>query len=159
MTAALVTRGPDAPGVLDAAPLVLDASMALAWLFTREKPEEAACADRALAALELAGASVPPLWHTEVINSLLVGERRGILTAALSADYLSRLSLLPIATDDGAPVGRRDLVMSLARQHNLSAYDATYLDLALRSGSTLATFDGDLANAMRRAGGKVFGDS
>jgi predicted nucleic acid-binding protein len=99
------------------------------------------------------------IWHTEVANALLVGERRRIITAAQSIDYLNRLSLLPILTDDAASGSRRDMVMSLARQHALSAYDATYMDLALRTGSELATFDSGLAEAMRRAGGKVFGDA
>lgn len=139
--------------------------MALAWLFQREKPMEAACADDALVALMPtdapvpAGALVPPLWHTEVANALLVGERRRVITAAQSMDYLHRLALLPITTDDSAVPSRRDLVMALARQHALSAYDATYLDLALRTGSVIATFDNTLAAAMRNAGGKVFGDA
>ncbi|MCO6441660.1 MAG: type II toxin-antitoxin system VapC family toxin [Nitrococcus mobilis] len=53
---------------------------------------------------------------------------------------------------------RCDLVLALAREHGLTAYDATYLELALRVGAVLATFDGKLADAMRRAGGTVFGD-
>ena len=133
--------------------------MALSWLFRREKKSEADCADRALDALEPDGAVVPSLWYTEVANALLVGERRKIITPAQSIDYLSRLSRLPIVTDDDATASRRDLVMSLARQHSLSGYDATYLDLALRTSSEIATFDDDLASAMRSAGGKVFGDS
>ena len=133
--------------------------MSLAWLFKREKPSEAACADGALDALVPAGAFVPSLWHTEVANALLVGERRRVITSAQSIDYLNRLSQLPIFTDEIAIASRRDSVMHLARQHRLSAYDATYLDLALRNGSALATFDDTLASAMRRAGGKVFGDS
>lgn len=138
--------------------LVLDASMTLAWLFERDDPEDAVCADQALSALAGAKTLVPPLWHTEVANALLVGERRRVVTEAQVIDYLNRLYRLPIATDDAAPAGRRDLVMSLGREHGLSAYDATYLDLALRTDSTLATFDGKLADAMRRAGGIVFGD-
>jgi predicted nucleic acid-binding protein len=46
--------------------------------------------------------------------------------------------------------------MALARQHGLSAYDATYLELALRKGAVLATFDRKLADAMQNAGGRVF---
>lgn len=42
--------------------------------------------------------------------------------------------------------------MSLARRMNLSAYDATYLDLALRADAWLATFDQNLAAAARRIG-------
>lgn len=139
--------------------LVVDASMALAWLFERDNTEEADCADRALLVLADAETVVPPLWHTEVANALLVGERRHVVTQAQVIDYLNRLTRLPIATDDTAPASRRDLVMALAREHGLTAYDATYLDLALRTDSVLATFDRKLADAMRRAGGTVFSDA
>lgn len=54
---------------------------------------------------------------------------------------------------------RRDLIWALAREHQLTPYDATYLDLALRVNATLATFDKDLAKAMHRAGGEVLGHS
>lgn len=53
-------------------------------------------------------------------------------------------------------MARRDSVMALAREHGLTAYDATYLDLALCKKAVLATFDLKLANAMRNAGGVVF---
>ncbi|MDN5851144.1 MAG: type II toxin-antitoxin system VapC family toxin [Nitrococcus sp.] len=138
--------------------LTLDASMALAWLLERELAQEVARADQALLAVADAETLVPPLWHTEVANALLVGERRRIITEAQVIDYLDRLYGLSITTDDAAPVTRRDLIMALAREYGLTAYDATYLDLALRTGSVLATFDGKLADAMRRAGGEVFGD-
>lgn len=132
--------------------------MALAWLFERQKAEEVHCADRALLAIAETETSVPSLWHTEIANALLVGERRRVVTEAQVIDYLTKLSQLPILTDDTAPASRRELVMALAREHTLSAYDATYLDQALRLDAALATFDGKLAAAMRRAGGKVFGD-
>jgi predicted nucleic acid-binding protein len=56
-------------------------------------------------------------------------------------------------------MSRRDTVMALAREHMLTAYDATYLDLALRKDAALATFDTELLDAMYRAGGKVFNNS
>jgi hypothetical protein len=37
--------------------------------------------------------------HTEIINALLVGERRGAVNEAQIVDYLSRLSQLPITTE------------------------------------------------------------
>lgn len=138
--------------------LVIDASMALAWLFERARPAEAQNAEHALLALVQMEAWVPSLWHIEVINALLVGERRRVVAEIQVIDYLNRLSALPLATDNAPPAGRRDLVMALAREHALTAYDATYLELALRTGAVLATFDSALANAMRRAGGQVFGE-
>ena len=136
--------------------LVLDASMALAWFFERSDTAQADCAQSALLAVGEADVYVPALWHIEIANALLVGERRGVVSTAQVLDYLSRLSRLPIITDDTPSTSRRDLIMALAREHNLSAYDATYLDLALRSNATLATFDKQLARALNDAGGKLF---
>lgn len=138
--------------------LVVDASMALAWLFERNKKEEAKCAEQALLALSNTEVMVPPLWHTEIANALLVGERRKVVTEAQVIDYLNRLSQLPFITDDATPASRRDNVMALAREHGLTAYDATYLELALRTNATLASFDNKLVEAMNRAGGIVFSE-
>jgi len=136
--------------------LVLDASMSLAWLFERESAQEAECTERALLALVDTPASVPPIWHLEIANALLVGERRRVVTEAQVFDYLNRLSRLPIITDDAPPHSRRDAVHGLAREHDLSAYDAAYLELALRMDAALATFDRKLAEVARRAGGAIF---
>ena len=138
--------------------LVLDASMSLAWFFERNRTEEVALADEALSRLPEFDVVVPGLWHTEVANALLVGERRKVVSEAQVIDFLSRLSALAITTDEIPPEIRRDVVMALAREHGLTAYDATYLELAMRSGAVLATFDARLATAMRQAGGAVFGD-
>ncbi|WP_416053079.1 type II toxin-antitoxin system VapC family toxin [Cupriavidus basilensis] len=136
--------------------LVLDASMALAWLFERADQIQAECADKVLSALTSNEVVVPTLWHVETANALLVAERRKVVTEAQVADFVSKLGSLPITTDSAAPAERREVVMALAREHRLTAYDATYLDLALRNGAALATFDGALASAMRNAGGVVF---
>jgi predicted nucleic acid-binding protein len=50
-------------------------------------------------------------------------------------------------------------VLALARSHNLTGYDAAYLELVLRTGRELATFDRQLADAVRKAGARVFGDA
>lgn len=126
--------------------------MALAWLFEREDPAEADLAARALSLVAENETLVPMLWHIEVANGLLVGERRGFVTEARTFDYLVRLKRLPIETDDTEPEVRREGIMALARQYGLTAYDATYLDLALRSDAMLATFDRKLAAAAERAG-------
>jgi predicted nucleic acid-binding protein len=49
-------------------------------------------------------------------------------------------------------------VIHLSRVYNLTAYDATYLELAMRRAATLATFDRKLADAARAAGVRVFGE-
>src|SRR5260364_59011 len=136
--------------------VVIDASMALAWLFERSKPEEADCAACLLSSMAVVKPVVPPLWHTEIANALLMGERRHVVHEAHVIDYLTLLSYLPITTDDAAPASRRDQVMGLAREDKLTAYDATYLDSAFHNGAVLATFDVELAEAVCRAGGTVF---
>lgn len=135
--------------------VVLDASFALGWLYERADQREAELADRTLCSLDAVDAWVPWLWHTEITNSLLVGERRGLISEATGAAFLGRLVGLPILTDSLLPQARREAVLALAREHGLSAYDAVYLELALRLGGTLATFDTRLAAAMDRCGGVV----
>lgn len=136
--------------------LVIDASAALAWLFQRSSIEEAARADALLEALENASAWIPSLWYTEVANALLTAERRNMLSQAQSTDFINRLSRLGFLEDDESVMSQRDKVMALARSLELTAYDATYAELALRKGARLATFDGKLVAAMRKLGGDVF---
>ena len=136
--------------------LVIDASAALAWLFQRSSIEEAARAEALLDALANASAWVPSLWHTEVANALLTAERRNLLSQARSTDFMSRLSRLNFMEDDESVMSQREKVMALARSLGLTAYDATYAELALRKGARLATFDGRLATAMRKVGGDIF---
>jgi predicted nucleic acid-binding protein len=136
--------------------MVLDASMALSWLLERATPVEI---DRSIRAARETGRTetiVPVLWHTEIANALLVAERRKIVSEAQVIDYLEHLAALLIAEDPLPPAAQRDKVMALSRLHGLSAYDATYLELALRKNAVLATFDGRLAQATRDAGGRVF---
>jgi len=93
------------------------------------------------------GAVVPSLWWFEIRNVLLVAERRQRLTGAESDEFLAELARLPIEIDR-EPVSAE--VLALGRRFKLSAYDAAYLELALRRQATLATFDAALAAAARR---------
>ena len=136
--------------------LVLDASMALAWIFERMDTSEHDRADRALGMLATTSAVVPPLWRVEVANGLLVGERRKVIQLAQSDNFLTRLAHLPIKVDSHLPATRAQQVLRIARQYGLTAYDACYLDLALSTIGTLATFDVKLANAAKTAGVPVF---
>jgi hypothetical protein len=71
--------------------LVLDASTALAWGFERLDVEEAALANHLLDVFLDHEVWVPPLWYTEVANTLLVAERWEIITKATSYNFLERL--------------------------------------------------------------------
>ena len=128
---------------------VLDASVALAWCFDDEStPGAWALLDR----LRTAPGHVPPLWALEVGNILLGAERRRRITRARSAEFVEILAELDIRADPELP-GRafRD-VMPLAREGNLTTYDAAYLELAMRLGLPLATKDVALARAANAIG-------
>ena len=137
---------------------VLDASMALAWLFPRLDPAEAALADQALDELDHEEFAVPAIWYGEVANGILRGERKGLVTQSQTAAFLAELDAAEIETETDSPRLRQSVVLVLARTYGLTAYDAIYLELALRRGAPLVTFDSKLADAMRKAGGRVFGD-
>lgn len=138
---------------------VLDASMALAWLFPRQDPAEAALADQALDELDYEEFAVPAIWYGEVGNAILRGERKGLVTLSQTAAFLAELDSADIQTEIDSPKLRLPVVLALARNYGLTAYDATYLELALRRGAPLATFDLRLAGAVHQAGGQVFGDT
>ncbi len=130
-------------------PFVLDASVALAWSF---RDEQNAYAHRVLRRLEDDPAVVPAVWLLEVTNGLLVAERRDRFSAADVANVHSVLADLPIEWSDLALDQALGPVLDLARTHALSAYDASYLELAMREGLPLATRDAALQAAAKRVG-------
>lgn len=129
--------------------LVIDASIALAWCFEDEaSPATDAIADE----VRTSGALVPSLFHLEVGNILLQAERRNRLTPAGVAARLHLLGQLFIITDPETSHRAWRDVLTLARAHRLTSYDAAYLELALRTGSGLATRDAELARAAKTLG-------
>jgi predicted nucleic acid-binding protein len=132
---------------------ILDGSLALAWYF---KDEADAYADAVAARFPAARALVPVIWPLEVANAVLVGERRHRSTEAQAAKWLTYLGSLPIAIDDGTNDRAWGEVLSLARAHRLSAYDAAYVELALRRGLPLATLDDKLKVAASAVGVSAF---
>jgi predicted nucleic acid-binding protein len=132
-----------------AAEFVLDCSMALAWCFPDEKaPEPQAVLD----SMAAASAVVPSLWHLEVGNALLVGERKKRCSQADTVSWQGFLGSLPIIVDAETALRAWSDVLNLARTHDLSAYDAAYLELALRRGRPLASLDTKLNAAAAAAG-------
>jgi len=95
---------------------------------------------------------VPALWHIEVLNGIVTAQRRRVLSLSKALDFLSRLDRLPIETDAASVSERKPQIFALAREYGLTAYDATYLDLALSQGAALFTFDGKLMRAQTKAG-------
>ena len=127
-------------------PFVLDASVTASWCFDDEATQGA---DAAMVRLPSDHAVVPALWWFEIRNILVVNERRGRIQSADADMFLNDLARLPIRIERD-PSER--LVVALARKHQLSAYDAAYLDLAVRLTAPIATLDRALADAARAEG-------
>jgi len=133
--------------------VVIDASVALAWCF----PDEASdYADAVLAALEDQTILVPAIWSAEIANALLVGERRKRLRQPDAQRFVELLKGLTILEDAQPFADTISNLLPLAREHNLSAYDAAYLDTAVRNRAPLSTLDSALQKAARAAGIKIF---
>jgi predicted nucleic acid-binding protein len=139
--------------------IVLDASAALSWLARRRDAGEAATSRRAAQEVVREGALVPTLFFTEITNGLLIAERTGNISPNQVNSFLADVDALPITTDREAPESTLRAVLELARATGLTVYDATYLELALRSRSVLATFDRRLVTAARARGIPVFGQN
>jgi predicted nucleic acid-binding protein len=129
--------------------IVIDASVALAWCFKDERTE---ATDRLLERVQTDAATVPILWHLEIANVLALAERRGRITSAESAELIALLETLEIIVDEETPSRAFGRVLDLAREQRLTAYDAAYLDVAMRLGVPLASKDRDLCDAAERLG-------
>jgi predicted nucleic acid-binding protein len=131
---------------------VLDTSVSLAWCFKDEQTGPImALLDRVTAS----GAHVPGLWPIEAVNVLLTAERRRRVTALQREQLLGFLRELPIAVDQETADRIWQQGALLAARHGLTAYDAAYLELALRLDLPLASADSKLADAARRCGVSV----
>lgn len=128
---------------------VLDCSVAMSWCFEDEADSYATVM---LDMLPESEAVVPSIWTLEVANVLLVAERRGRLTEAEGLQFLSLLCALPITVEYPTPILHLEPILLLGRRHNLSAYDAAYLELAMRNGLPLATLDERLREVAGRLG-------
>lgn len=128
---------------------VLDCSVSAAWCLKDEHSEKAHVV---LKSLSNAEAVVPSLWAVEMANVLLVAERKGRIKPADAAREVELILKLPIVI---APEDNRTTLEDtrrVGRDHGLSAYDACYLALALRTGLPLATLDKPLTRAARSCG-------
>jgi len=134
--------------------LVLDTSATLAWLFPNETtPAILAVFDEVIQS----GAIVPDLWRIEVANCLTVAMRRGRIDARFRSDSLADLGNLTIVPDNETGKYLWTETMKIADKHNLTIYDATYLELALRRALPLATLDKQLRSGAKAAGVQLLG--
>ena len=135
---------------------VLDNSVTMRWFFGDGKPQDLAYAGRVLDAMQDAKALVPMTWGLEVANVIAKAEEKALVTEARSGAFLEMLEDVDIEVDTATFAHALSDTLQLARRYRLSAYDASYLELALRTGLPLATLDEDLQKAARKAGVKKF---
>ena len=144
----LVAKEPSPkPFLTSATAFVVDASVSAAWLL---RDESTPFTDAALHATATADVWVPALWLLEMANLLHSAHRRGRI------DGDKRTELAAAAGGLRLQVCREPLTLpaldALAAEHGLTAYDACYLELALRRRLPLATLDRALLAAMRKSG-------
>jgi len=127
---------------------VIDNSIVMSWCF---KDETSEYTDAVLNKLEYSTAFVPSIWPLEVGNVLLVAERNKRLRQADSIRFIALLSELPIIVEPESPDRMMNEIVSIARAYDLSTYDASYLDLAMRKGIPIATLDKGLLRAAKKS--------
>ena len=131
---------------------VLDNSVTMRWFFGDGKPAELRYAGLVLDSLNKASAIVPVTWGLEVANVIARAEAKAIVTEARSRTFLELLEGINIEVDQATFSRSLSDTLQLARRYRLSAYDASYLELALRRSLPLATLDEDLQKAAKNAG-------
>jgi predicted nucleic acid-binding protein len=130
---------------------VLDCSVTMAWCF---QDEASKYADQVLDSFQENSAIVPSLWYLEVINVLLMAEKRKRVNECQQISFLNLIKQLPIDTTYLA----EDLnsLRLLCKEFGLTAYDGCYLNLALANNLPLATLDEKLRTAVTKAGGEIY---
>jgi predicted nucleic acid-binding protein len=129
---------------------VLDASIVLTWCFPDEETRKAEEISERIALGDKI--AVTAFWRHEVLNALLMGEKRKRLTSDLIQTFIKDLERLPAEVDAPAAGTVFHATQDLCRKHGLTAYDAAYLELAMRHRIALATADGALERAARGEG-------
>jgi predicted nucleic acid-binding protein len=134
---------------------VVDSSVTMAWCFEDETTEYT---ESVLTKLSKgAAAAVPTIWPYEVTNVLIFAERQKRIPQSKVVQFLKELQSFDITIDPQNPARIFHDVLSVAKIHKLTAYDAAYLELALREGLPIATLDVSLRRAAKTAGVKVHG--
>ena len=126
--------------------IVLDASVTAAWVFD---DENSPYADAVFALVNANDVLVPQFWHIEIRNVLLTAERQNRIDQNQAVQYLATLTAQPIHTDEQSDLA---ITYYLGRSHNLSFYDAIYLETARRRNASLATLDRRLTRAANAEG-------
>jgi predicted nucleic acid-binding protein len=128
-------------------PFVLDNSVVSGWFL---EDQATPYSSHIAARLRADRAHVPALWELEFTNVLRTACLRSRVGVAHAQAVVAQVARLPIEVDrQGAPP--REL-LGLAMRFGLTAYDAAYLELALRLACPIATQDVPLRDAALASG-------
>lgn len=132
---------------------VLDASVTMSWCF---EDRQTGFGEMVLAAIERGAAPIAPsIWMYEVINVLATARKKKLMDQATAATFWNKVNKL-VMVAESAEKGIPHEILDLCEKYRLTAYDAAYLELALREGLPLATLDKDLKKAAQTAGVHLF---
>lgn len=149
MAATRVVAREGAPGLTSrggpSTSFIVDASVSAAWCLPDEATPYTLAALHATATGEV---WVPALWLLEMANLLHSAQRRRRISAAKRVELVAGIGALRVQVCR-EPVALATLD-ALSTEHGLSAYDACYLELAVRRRLPLATLDAELLAAMKR---------
>ena len=129
--------------------MVVDCSVTMAWHLGEAQPSGVvALLDQVFEH----GGIVPNLWHLEVANALREAAKQRRIEAEDMECLLADVGFIPIGVDILTARQAWTRTWKLSRKHDLTPYDASYLELALRLDLPLATLDGTLTEAAAKEG-------
>jgi predicted nucleic acid-binding protein len=133
--------------------ILVDASIALSWCFENECTP---ATNAALKHLQEYDSIVPQYFWLELANAILQSEKSGRVTGDEAAEFIALIADLQIELDENQELCAFTEIRARAHQQDLTAYDALYLDLALRRRLPLATLDTALIRAAGCTGVYLF---
>lgn len=127
--------------------IVVDASLAIAWLLQEPKVLAAPAVYESLPHEVIL---VPSHWPIEIASALQINVRRGRIPLDAFDAIVERLAILKPSVDAAVPIEELDVLTRFALAQGLTVYDAAYVQLAARYEAPLATLDEDMRSASRR---------
>ena len=128
---------------------MIDNSVVLSWIFEDEHSKES---QDTLNELIKNYAYVPSLWPFELANALYVAEKKGRIKEADAMIFIKNLKNLPVFIETNNFDNITKDILSLSREHHITVYDASYIELALRKNLTLISFDKELIAVCKKIG-------
>lgn len=126
---------------------ILDCSLTMAWCFEDESTDYS---EHILDIATQTTMIVPAIWPLEIANVLTIAERKKRILPSKATAFKESLDMFLIEIDGGLlqkPIGT---ILELTRETGLTAYDACYLELAIRKNLPLATLDKELKKAAHK---------